>query len=96
MNLLKRRRNKQKKDKPALIGFGTLSVEELEMVLQAIDRVNLSGNRNQARKAVSTLDSAYNKLQAELSRNIYSLQGLEALMLPELGLVCQRLMVESY
>src|SRR5512137_1332530 len=36
------------------------------------------------------------KLQAESSRNMYSLQGLLALMRPELGHVCQRLTVVSY
>src|ERR1700716_2277955 len=35
------------------------------------------------------------RLQAELSRNMYSEQGFEALMRPEFLLVCQRLMVES-
>src|SRR5271168_1994120 len=35
------------------------------------------------------------RLQAELSRNMYSEQGLEALMRPVFLLVCQRLMVES-
>src|SRR3990167_9230844 len=35
------------------------------------------------------------KLQAELSRCIYSLQGLEALIRPALGVVCQRLTVVS-
>src|SRR5882762_4375931 len=36
------------------------------------------------------------RLQAESSRNMYSEQGLEALMRPEFLLVCQRLMVVSY
>src|SRR5450755_1597996 len=36
------------------------------------------------------------RLQAELSRNMYSLQGFEALMRPEFFEVCQRLMVVSY
>src|SRR5680860_830781 len=36
------------------------------------------------------------RLQAELSRCIYSLQGLEPLMRPALGVVCQSLMVVSY
>src|SRR5436309_15543783 len=36
------------------------------------------------------------RLQAESSRNMYSLQGLDALMRAALLLVCQRLMVESY
>src|SRR5580698_5312805 len=35
------------------------------------------------------------RLQAESSRNMYSEQGLDALMRPEFLLVCQRLMVES-
>src|ERR1700729_784524 len=35
------------------------------------------------------------RLQAESSRNIYSEQGLDALMRPVFLLVCQRLMVES-
>jgi len=36
------------------------------------------------------------RLQAESSRNMYSEQGLEALMRPEFGQVCQRLIVLSY
>src|SRR5579884_2722273 len=36
------------------------------------------------------------RLQAELSKCIYSLQGLEPLIRPATGVVCQRLMVESY
>ena len=36
------------------------------------------------------------RLQAELSRNMYSEQGLEALMRAVFLLVCQRLMVVSY
>src|ERR1700743_2528369 len=36
------------------------------------------------------------RLQAELSRNMYSEQGLEALMRPVFLEVCQRLMGESY
>src|SRR5579875_211127 len=36
------------------------------------------------------------RLQAESSRNMYSEQGLEALMRPEFLLVCHRLMVVSY
>src|SRR3989344_9427365 len=36
------------------------------------------------------------KLQALLSRDIYSEQGLEALILPVLGQVCHSLMVVSY
>ena len=36
------------------------------------------------------------RLQAVLSRNIYSLHGLLALIRPELGQVCQRLIVVSY
>src|ERR1700757_3853598 len=36
------------------------------------------------------------RLQAELSRNMYSEQGLDALMRPVFLLVCQRLMVVSY
>src|SRR6476659_4046743 len=35
-------------------------------------------------------------LQAVSSRNMYSEQGFEALIRPEFGQVCQRLMVESY
>src|SRR5258707_7352617 len=35
------------------------------------------------------------RLQAESSRNMYSEQGLEALMRPVFLLVCQRLIVES-
>src|SRR4030088_2601550 len=35
------------------------------------------------------------KLQAESSRNMYSEQGLDALLRPVFSLVCQRLMVES-
>src|SRR3981081_1138347 len=35
------------------------------------------------------------KLQAESSRNMYSEQGLDALMRPVFLLVCQRLIVES-
>src|SRR5215813_2046904 len=36
------------------------------------------------------------RLQAVLSRNMYSLHGLLALMRPLLGQVCQRLIVVSY
>src|SRR5487761_1167794 len=36
------------------------------------------------------------RLQAVSSRNMYSEQGFEALIRPELGQVCQRLMVVSY
>src|SRR5688500_13941068 len=36
------------------------------------------------------------RLQAVLSRNMYSLHGLDALMRPLLGQVCQRLIVVSY
>ena len=36
------------------------------------------------------------RLQAVSSRNMYSEQGFEALIRPEFGQVCQRLMVESY
>ena len=36
------------------------------------------------------------RLQAELSRCIYSLHGLEALILPALGQVCHSFMVVSY
>src|SRR5947207_12639033 len=36
------------------------------------------------------------RLQAVSSRNMYSLQGLLALIGPEFGQVCQRLMVVSY
>src|ERR1700747_1942982 len=36
------------------------------------------------------------RLQAELSRNMYSEQGLDALMRPVFLEVCQRLMVVSY
>src|ERR1700759_1350988 len=36
------------------------------------------------------------RLQAESSRNMYSEQGLDALMRAVFLLVCQRLMVESY
>src|SRR5215475_11799416 len=36
------------------------------------------------------------KLQAVSSRNMYSLHGLLALMRPEFGQVCQRLIVVSY
>src|ERR1700753_474243 len=36
------------------------------------------------------------RLQAELSRNMYSEQGLDALMRPVFFEVCQRLMVVSY
>ena len=36
------------------------------------------------------------RLQAVSSRNMYSEQGLDALMRPELGQVCQRLIVVSY
>src|SRR5258708_5275750 len=36
------------------------------------------------------------RLQAESSRNMYSEQGLDALMRPVFLLVCQRLMVVSY
>ena len=36
------------------------------------------------------------RLQAELSTCMYSLQGLEALIRPDSGLVCQRLMIVSY
>src|SRR5690606_17789320 len=35
------------------------------------------------------------RLQAVLSRNMYSLQGLDALIRPPLGQVCQALIVES-
>ncbi len=36
------------------------------------------------------------RLQEELSRLMYSLHGLEALIRPDSGLVCQALMVSSY
>src|SRR5665647_2181007 len=36
------------------------------------------------------------RLQAESSTCMYSLHGLEALIRPELGQVCQRLMIVSY
>src|SRR6202012_4778826 len=36
------------------------------------------------------------RLQAELSTCMYSLHGLEALIRPDSGLVCQRLIVVSY
>src|SRR5680860_433799 len=36
------------------------------------------------------------RLQAVLSRNMYSLHGLEALIRPDSGLVCQSLIVVSY
>ena len=36
------------------------------------------------------------RLQAESSRNMYSEQGFEALIRPEFGQVCQRLIVVSY
>src|SRR6266404_2691128 len=36
------------------------------------------------------------RLQAVSSRNMYSEQGFEALIRPEFGQVCQRLIVESY
>src|SRR5688572_20902904 len=36
------------------------------------------------------------RLQAVLSRNMYSLHGFDALMRPLLGQVCQRLIVVSY
>src|SRR4029078_4632085 len=36
------------------------------------------------------------RLHEELSRCMYSLQGLEALIRPDSGLVCQSLMVSSY
>ena len=36
------------------------------------------------------------RLQAESSRNMYSLHGFEALIRPEFGHVCQRLIVVSY
>jgi len=36
------------------------------------------------------------RLQLESSTNMYSLQGLLALIRPELGHVCQRLIVVSY
>ena len=36
------------------------------------------------------------RLHAVLSRNIYSLHGFEALIRPEFGQVCQRLIVLSY
>src|SRR5579859_2577346 len=36
------------------------------------------------------------RLQAVSSRNMYSEQGLDALMRPVFGHVCQRLIVESY
>jgi len=36
------------------------------------------------------------RLQAESSTNMYSLHGLEALMAPELGQVCQRFIVLWY
>src|SRR5580698_8867714 len=48
-----------------------------------------SGSRNFIRLMLA-------RLQAVSSRNIYSEQGFEALIRPEFGQVCQRLIVVSY
>src|SRR5690606_30492442 len=47
-----------------------------------------------ARRNLVRLSDA--RLHAELSRNMYSEHGFEALIRAVLGQVCQRLMVESY
>src|SRR6266700_3533641 len=64
------------------------------MISSVIFRNRSASNVSSSRRNLSRLMLA--RLQEELSRLIYSEQGLLALIRPDSGLVCQSLMVPSY
>ena len=60
-------------------------------------RLETASDVERRRRAVRNLIKlTLARLQAESSRNMYSLHGLDALIRPEAGQVCHVLIVESY
>ena len=60
---------------------------------QPAGRRGTARRRTRRRRARNFIRLTLARLQAESSRNMYSEQGFEALIRPEFGQVCQRLMV---